>query len=266
MSDLVYLYGFAPSDAPPPPEDLTGIAGRPVEAFPLDGFVAVVSHVPAREYAPEAVEASMHDLGWVGDQGALHERVVTWYVDHAHIVPVRLLTLYSGNAALRAEAEAQAATVRQRLEATRGLREWDLKVSYRADALRGHLGELSEEIAALDQELAEADPGRRYLLERKREKRLSEETRSAARRLGQQVLELARPFAREVRQLQPPRTGGELPVVVAAALLVPREADGSLEDAVAAEAERLERLGVSVRLSGPWAPYRFLEPAAVSDA
>lgn len=262
MSDLLYLYGFVPEDAPPPPEGLTGIAAREVETLPLDGFGALVSRVPAADYAPAVVEASMRDLTWVGDQGALHERVVTWYVDHGHIVPVRLLTLYSGEEALRREAAAQASGVRERLEATRGLREWDLKVAYQATVLREHLGSLSDEVAALDRELAAADPGRRYLLERKRDRRVKEETGRTARRLAREALDAARDHAVDVREIQPPRAAAEIPVVLAAALLVRREEEDRLRKALGERSRDLAEVGMKLELTGPWAPYRFLEAAA----
>ena len=259
MSDLLYLYGFVPADAPRPPGDLTGVGGRRAELLPLDGFQALVSSVPADAYAPDAVEASMHDLAWVGDQGALHERVVTWYVDHAHIAPARLLTLYSGEEALRREAGENAGALRERLEATRGRREWDLKVAFRAQILRGHLPELSEEAAAMERELADAEPGRRYLLERKRESRLKEETVRTARRLARETLEAARAHCVDVREMAPPRAATEIPVVLRAALLVRREDENALRESLTERGRALHDVGVEVELTGPWAAYRFME-------
>lgn len=265
MSDLLYLYGFVPADAPAPPEALGGVGGRPARLLRLDGFQALVSDVPAEAYAPDAVEASMRDLAWVGDQGALHERVVTWYVDHAHIAPARLLTLYSGEEALRREAEANAAGLRERLEATRGLREWDLKVAYRAGVLREHLAELSDEVAAMERELAEAEPGRRYLLERKREKRLKEETGRTARRIGREALDVARAHSVRVREVPPPRAAAEVPVVLTAALLVRQEEEGPLKQALTERGRALHDVGVELELTGPWAPYRFMETDGDED-
>jgi hypothetical protein len=209
----------------------------------------------------------MHDLAWIGDQGALHERIVTWFVDHGGILPARLLTLYSGEAALRDALPAGGDGIRGQLERLRGLREWDLKVSYRDEVLRAHLGALSEEVAALDRASAAAEPGRRYLLERKREKLLDSETGASARRIGEQVLAALQPFARDVRRVPSPRgaDAAALPVVVHAALLVPEEGEAELERRASAESDRLAPNGISVALTGPWAPYRFLTPAADPD-
>ena len=259
MSDALYLYGFVGSAAPEPPATLLGIGGRSVEVVEVGAAVrAVCSSVPADAYAPERVEERVHDLEWVGEQGALHERVVTWFVDHGGILPVRLLTLYSGAQALRNAVAEQSGTLVRQMERLQGLREWDLKVSYDARALAEHLGEVSEDVARLDQEIDQSSPGRRYLLERKRTQLVTEETSRVARDLAAQLHERLERSARDARRLPLPREKVDLPVVLNAAYLVEPQGESDLRGAVAAETGRLAALGVEVRLTGPWAPYRFL--------
>lgn len=200
----------------------------------------------------------MHDLSWVGDQGALHERVVTWFVDHGGILPARLLTLYSGEASLERAVAERRAPIRAELDRLRGLREWDLKVSYRAEKLRRELATVSDAVNRLDAEISAADAGRRYLLERKRDKLLDGETGRAARRLGEEVLDALAPLTRELRRIPSPGDRDDLPVVLHAALLLDEPSEASLQERAAAEGRRLERYGIAVALSGPWAPYRFI--------
>ena len=136
--ELIYLYGFVSQHAAAPPGDLIGVGGRPVDLMSMGAVQAVVSSVPSEEFQESRVEERLHDLEWVGEQGALHERVVTWFVDHGGIVPVRLLTLYTTPAALRSSVAAQRDVLLRQLERLRDLREWDLKVSYDPHALAEH--------------------------------------------------------------------------------------------------------------------------------
>jgi hypothetical protein len=260
VSRLLYLYGFVPADGAIPPDTLMGVGDARARRIEVGGVSAVVGEVAAAEYAPEAVEARMRDLAWVGDQGALHERVVTWFVDHGGILPARLLTLYSGERALAQSVSTQAPAIREALERLRGLREWDLKISYRAEELRRGLGAVSEAVGALDREIAAAEPGRRYLLERKREKLLDEETGRAARRLGDEALEKLRPLVRDLRRMPAPRQAeaAELPVVVHAALLVEETREAELQRRAGVEGDALAAHGFTLALSGPWAAYRFI--------
>lgn len=258
MSDtVVYLYGFVPADTTLPDAGLVGLGDADVRLLDTAGARAAYSLVPAAEYGPDHVESRLDDLEWVSKQGVRHEQVVAWFVDHVQILPARLFTLFSGTAALEERAAERADEIAANLERFGGLREWDLKVSYRADQLAAAMGALSDEIAALDSRIRDSSPGKRFLLEKKREALARAEVEEAARRTAQTLLEAAAEHAEEVRVVSSPRTEGA-PVVLNAALLLPQEAEATVRDAVRSRAGELEALGIDVSYSGPWAPYRFL--------
>jgi hypothetical protein len=263
MSDVLYLYGFVPSDAPPPPE-LAGIGGSPVERLPLDGVAAIISRVPRSRLDPATLDARLQDLDWVGEQGLAHEAVVLWYVDHADILPARLFTLHSSEAALRAAFAGRAGVVDRQLRALAGRREWNLKIAYDAAELGRHGADVSAELRALDADIDGAPPGRRYLLERKRDDVLKREVARGARRLAGELLDALRPHAEAVRVLA--LAGGDEAgtVVLNAALLVERGAEAALRQEAERQIAAQAALGMLPALSGPWAPYRFLEADADS--
>lgn len=261
MSDLVYLYGFVPADAPRPTASLAGQAGGAVDLLGIGAIGAVVGRVSRADFEGPALDERLRDLGWVAERGLEHERVVAWFVDHAHIVPVPLFTMYTGADALRSAVTGRADEIVAQLRRFRGLREWDLKVAYDAAILDRHLGELSAEIRAVDDELASAPPGRRYLLEKKRAGVAAAALGEVARREALTLLEHLAAAAREVRSLPLPRTDRDLPVVLYAALLLESEAEPAATRTVLTRREELNRVGISVDWSGPWAPYRFLTAA-----
>ena len=138
MSDYLYLYGFVPHDSSHPPRALSGINDAAVELLPVGGLQAVISRVPANMYAPAEVEARLQNLDWVAQQGVAHERVVAWFVDHAQILPVSLLTMYSTQQALDDAYFEQEQHLLETMQRLRGLREWDLKVSFDEPQLLQH--------------------------------------------------------------------------------------------------------------------------------
>lgn len=262
MSEVLYLYGFVSPDATLPEHGLAGLGDAPVELVPLDGVAAVVSRLPAADYATERLDERTRDLPWVAEQGLAHERVVAWFVDHAQILPVALFTLYSSRAALVEEGVRRAPELRAALARLVGKREWDLKVAYAPDRLAAHLGEVSAAVAELDRRIAEATPGTRFLLERKREKLVEAETARTARRLAGELLDSVAADADRNVLLPLGPAEGALPVVLNAALLVRLEAEARLGDRIRWRARALEELGVHVSFSGPWAPYRFLSESS----
>lgn len=258
MSRVVYLYGFVPADAPAPPEEVCGIAGQRVGFVEMDGFRACVSELPADEYEAERIHGRMADLGWVGEHGAAHEKVVTWLADHATIAPARLFTIFSSAEALSREANLHAGEIRERIEHFRHVREWDLKVSFAVSALAPRVGEFSGEVAELDRRIEGASPGKRYLLERRREELATRVVADVAAEQAGRCLDELAGLAESVARQELPGGRGELPVVLKAALLVRTDRADELRAVAAELAGRLEGSGIHVALTGPWAPYRFM--------
>ena len=260
MSDVVYLYGFVPAgtdaaDVPP------GVDAAAVETHDFGEVQAVISRLPASEYAAAALDARMEDLAWVAERGLGHERVIAWFVDHAEIVPAPLFTLFSSIEALAADASRRAGTIRATLDRFSGLREWDVKLGYHHDVLSQHAGEVSPDVHALDEEIAAATPGKRFLLERKRADIAKREVTAAARRIGDELYEELSALARDAIRLPLPRAGAELPVVLNAAVLLERARESATIAMLEQRAERLRPLGVELHFSGPWAAYRFMGAA-----
>lgn len=259
MTDLVYLYGFVPADAPRPPTQLAGVADAPVRLVDLGGVHAAVGDVPAAVYAADRIEPRLQDLSWVGAQGMAHERVVVWFADHSEILPARMFSLYSGDESLRTAVASRLAQVTDSLRSLSGRREWNLKVACDPDELARHGAEISPAVRQLDEEIAAAAPGRRYLLERRRTDLLKEEVGRAGRVLADELLQALRGHAEDVQVLPQTEADQTGTVVLNAALLVTRAAEPGLR----AHAEDLYHhyagLGMIVSFSGPWAPYRFVE-------
>jgi hypothetical protein len=259
LSDVVYLYGFVPSSANAPAADVSGIAERAVELVGVADFQAAISMVPSAEYSTERIEARLQDLAWVAAQGLAHERIVAWFVDRAQIVPVPLFTLYTNTDTLVSTVWSRAADISAQLRRFDGLREWDLKIGYRAADVARHAAELSDDVREIEDRMATAAPGRRFLLERKRDDLVRGIAPTLARTRADQLLAELRPLVHDCVVLTIPRADHDLPVVLHAALLVPVTREASLTDEIARRAAALDAVGLSVQFSGPWAPYRFLD-------
>jgi hypothetical protein len=133
-----------------------------------------------------------------------------------------------------------------------------VKLAYRADTLTRNAAALSDAVREVDEQIAAAAPGRRFLLERKRGELLKTEVAAAAHRVAAQFYERMQSRVRDAVRLELPRTGAELPVVLGAALLVARADEAGVVQALRAEGDELRPLGFELSFSGPWAPYRFM--------
>lgn len=255
---MVYLYGFAPRDAPAPPATLAGVGGAAVALHDVGGVNAAVSVL---DLDPDDLERRLDDIAWVGEQGLAHEAVVAWFVDHTDILPARLFSLHTSIDALRTNVGDDTAAIEAGLRRFAGLREWDVKIAYDAAALEPHAGEVSDRLRTLDAEIAGAAPGRQFLLRRRRAELLRDELRTAAARLAEALVNGLAVHARDSRHVALGDADAGT-VVANAALLVHRDDDDALRRDAAARIDDARALGLIVTFSGPWAPYRFIDESA----
>lgn len=252
-----YLYGFVPEGTSLPPSELTGIDGRPIEMIDAGGFLAAATRVSGEDYEDEVLSERLKNLAWVGHRGLEHERVVTWFVDQAGILPTRLFTLYRSRQGLEKEASQRQERVLELLGKFANLREWHVKLSFEEERVQAKLAPESPEIRQLDEAIANAAPGRRYLLERRRSQLAGDLVDAVARRVAAELEEDLVNLALETRTLTVPGgVGGR--TVLNVALLAPHERSIGLRQELEKRSEAIRDRGFDVEFSGPWAPYRFI--------
>jgi hypothetical protein len=258
---LLYLYGIARADAPPAPAHLGGVDGQPVILVPVDGMAAIASPVGAAEYGEAALESRLADLQWVGERGVAHERVLNWFADRGPVIPLAPFSLHQDERRLRE----RLAPLRERfcaaLQRLQGRREYGVKI-WRTEEVASHLRELSPRIRALEEEMAAATPGRRFLLHKKLQAAERDELRaavSAVARTAFQALERLADGAVNLPITAPQPAECARALVLHAAFLVKEEAFPAFQAGVASRAAELGALGFQWEFTGPWPAYHFVE-------
>jgi hypothetical protein len=220
----LYLYALL---AEPPAGTLpAGLLGEPLRLVSCDGIVAVVGEV---EVAP-AVEAETlrsHDTA-VRGLAAISDA----------LLPARFGSVTRDDGQLCEAVRAQAAAVREALQAVRGCDQMTLRFS-REDG--------ASEVPAAEPD--EGGPGTRYLSQRR-----AAAGDPAALPEIRLVLEALAPFVRGERRQRHERP----PLLASVYHLVPRD---GLDAYRAALAAATARASVRVSTSGPWPPYAFAPDA-----
>jgi hypothetical protein len=259
-SSLVYLYGVVPAAAPEPDAQVRGIEGASVRLVRNGSLAAIVSDAPADVYEEQRLNERLSDVEWVGERGLAHERVLTWFVDRAPVVPLTLFSLHRDDARVAERLAEHAASLERALQRVTGRREWGIKI-WRDDArARARLEQRSEPLRALGNEMAAAREGTRYLLARKRDALEREELRRASADAGSQALETLRAVADDGASLPLPPgaagTGGRT-LVLHAAFLVSQDALAPFQETVRSLAARQAADGFEWEFTGPWPAYHF---------
>ncbi|MEU1468281.1 GvpL/GvpF family gas vesicle protein [Streptomyces sp. NPDC005761] len=238
---------------------LPGVDGRPLRPVSGGGLCALVSAVPADTFSEQGLTAQMEDLDRLEAVARAHHAVVDAAFAETSVLPMRLATVY------RDDTRAADMLVRQRGEFQELLAR-----------LEGHV-ELGVKVYADPRTAATPAPatvpsagagaGRAYLRQRQAQQRNSQDAYRAASDVAARAAQLAERLSasRAVHRPQQGQLASRAGVNVAnEAYLVPREHTEQLRRELAALADVAP--GVSIEVTGPWAPYSFATAVVAEGA
>jgi hypothetical protein len=255
---LYYLYGFVPAGAEPPPPELRGVEGAPVSLLTGDGVSAIVGEVPEAEYGGGRLDDRLGDLGWVGERGLAHDRVLSWFADRGAVVPVAPFSLHGTEEGVRRLLTERADELSSVLDRLGGRREWGIRV-WRTAETTPRVEARAPELVRLRSEMAGAPAGRRFLMHKKLESAVREALRAAYARIAREALDTLRPAA-EASRVRPVPPAGEATrsILLDAVFLVPVAGFDAFAQRVRELAASAGRDGFEVEFTGPWPPYHFV--------
>jgi hypothetical protein len=241
-----YLFAVARGIDGAAVQGTAGLRGAPLEVVEHRGLCAVVCDVDLADFGEEALARNLEDLAWLEEVARAHDEVVRAVAGSATVAPMRLVTICSDDASVRARIEQWYDGLTAALDRVQGRREWSVK----AFAAR--------EAQSPAPATTGAGSGAAYL-QRKREQ-------AAARRAaGDRSVEAAEAIHQALaatavanRRLPPqdPRlTGREETMILNGAYLVPVEDGEAFVSAVEEIGGR--HPGVQIEVGGPWPPYSF---------
>ena len=210
----------------------------------------VVSSVPAEQYDEAALERELKRDEWVIPRALAHEAVVEHFLSLPAVLPMQLFTLFTS------DERASEHMIRDRRRIARifarieGRLEWGLRVT---------LGGIRGQTLGLTPRGAPARSGGEYLA-RKRDLREAGRTAlNRARRDAERVYRtIRRTAAAARRRTEVERAVPGSRVVLDAAFLVPAERRRTFQAFVRRQTRPLQRVGMTVSLTGPWPAYNFI--------
>ena len=231
----IYLYCLARATADPP-QALRGIDGLPVHAVDVGGLRAWISETRDAQVTPTV------------DRAREHDRVVRAAMDIETPLPARFGQVVADNSALEEVVASRREGFAAALESVAGAVEMTVKVSIQSASTPAD--GTAEPVSAGE------GRGRQYL-----------ERVAAAHRREQNVLAEAQIVCERVREAVAPLVRAEAFAGTGASSsfaslshLVPRDQITAYRSAI--QALRADNPALSLRVSGPWAPYSFTRVGA----
>jgi hypothetical protein len=257
---LCYIYGVVASkletaDAP------EGIDGGKVTLIPGGGLAALATSVGADDYAPDRVETLTADVDWVSERAIAHDRVLTWASDLGAVIPFPMWTLFRDARKVKAMLEKRGAELRATFARIGDGKEFIVRVYVQPAVLKDHLVQHSTELTALEAEAAKAQPGQRYLLERKIDNLRRDAGRDVTARVAEEIFNALRVAAKDTVREQPVNSGapheqGRAILNASFLVAVPRVVE--FQRALTGMVNKHEPSGFKFDFTGPWPPYHFV--------
>lgn len=253
---------------------LTGVGEAKVRTATACGLTVLVSDVSLGEFGEAALREHLEDLDWLDEVAREHHYVIDAAARLFPLLPVRLATVYSGDAAVCAALTEHREQLRDALRRVGGCVEWGVK-AYAAPDGEGAQETAQQNPAREDpaQEMdavdraplpGQAEPrtgagvGLAYLRRRRQQLTAARESKTAAVSGAQAVHAELTAKAGDTR-LHPPQSvqlsGVRLPMLLNAAYLLDAAASVTFTAAVAGQATAHPEL--RIELTGPWPPYSF---------
>src|SRR5262249_30187662 len=106
---------------------IRGVGEGPVRTVAAAGLTAVAGDVALAEFGEEALRRNLEDLGWLEATARAHHRGIDAVAQQGRLVPMRLATVYSGDANVAAMLTEREADFRSALRRMSGREEWGVK-------------------------------------------------------------------------------------------------------------------------------------------
>jgi len=250
VGPATYLYALVRRGRAPAvggtPAGLPGLG--PARALAVDrGLWLIAADAPRDSYTEAAIERGLQDMAWVSGCALAHEAVVEHFAVAGPLLPMKLFTLFASDERARQHVRRRQAGLAKALDKVAGRSEWGVRLSGDGRAA-----------AVASRPAAGPRSGTQFLLAKKAQReqagQQAERAGAAAEGLFEALAEHADGATR--RPIVVPKTGKRL--WLDAAFLVARGRSRSFQAALKREAQRLERLGYRVTLTGPWPPYNFV--------
>ncbi|WP_328478149.1 GvpL/GvpF family gas vesicle protein [Streptomyces sp. NBC_00377] len=255
MTGLRYVYAVCRPLGAPLQAALSGVAGDPPRLLSHHGLIAVVSHVPERDFAEEPLRRHLEDLDWLTETARAHQQVIDALTAVSTPLPLRLATVFRDDSGVRVMMEEREDDFRRTLDRLAGRVEWGVKVYVESEA-----GEPEPAVT-------KPASGRDYLMQRRRKAQAHEDTWQRAERFAGRLHTTLSGRADDAR-LHPPQNSALSQAsgqnVLNAAYLVPRAESEEFVEIV--DRTKGEEPGMRVELTGPWAAYSFVESAGEGES
>lgn len=236
-------------------------ADFPLNLWESPAFNAIYCTVPTNLYSQEKLLEKIQDWEWLAEQAKKHEIIISAFLKQSTVIPFKFGTIFKTFENLELLLTENQEIFISQLEKIHNKEEWDLKVFF-SEFEGNSLLQDNPSIVALDKEIAQSGAGKRYMLNRKRQQLVEDLKVDAINQVVQSIYQKIQDKSCEAKIIQNnfiDKKANDKSLVFSGVFLVDKETETDFHDTIELISEEIEKKGVFIQYSGPWAPYHFVE-------
>lgn len=256
MKKLIYAYGISQGTAP---DEILKQWGLQSTAF--QELCVWIKEVSSEEFSTESLVRRFSDIPWLEKNARRHVQVLLELMKHGAVVPFKFATVFKTKESLRQFIRHYAASIKENLSAIEGREEWSVKVYSDEELLNKRVAASNRALISIDQEMAGSQPGKAFILRRKRNEVLKQEAEKVKQHVGQQCYARITAASKAVRlsHLVPKKlTGRRDDMILNLACFVEKSANAGLIRLAHELREKNREAGFDLEVSGSWPPFSFI--------
>lgn len=255
--DLIYVYCISRS-----PLVLSHkMESEGLRSIIIDGFYVFVRYVSEDEFSEENFKKKLSDIQWLESGAREHLRIISMIMEKSTVIPFKFGTIFITKANLKKFITEYSVSLNENFHNISGKEEWSVKIYCNRKAMSEQIDELSEDSAALEEQIMASSPGKAFLLKRKKNDLIENEVDRICKNYGQKYFNEFNKLSESVslNNLLPKElTGREDNMILNATFLINKSNMNEFQCIVDKLRKEDGNTGFNIEATGPWPPFSFI--------
>jgi hypothetical protein len=254
---LIYVYCLVNN----PPDLSPDSIAKGLESIQFDDFHVIVKHVSEQDFSEENFQIHLSDLTWLETNAREHVEVINQIMENHSVIPFKFGTIFQTETGIEKFIADYTDFLKENFFYVGDKEEWSVKIYCNRKLLSGQIDELSEEAAALENQIMESSPGKAYLLKRKKTDLIENEMDRICKKYGQEYFDELKDISEStnLNNLLPKEfTGREDTMILNGTFLLSKDKVVQFRNTAEKLGKNDEIFGFLLEISGPWPPFSFV--------
>ena len=228
----------------------------------INGLYAAVKYVSEDEYSEENIKKNISDVAWLDTNVREHLGTISVFMQMETVIPFNFGTIYKSEESLRQFVSKYANDFRESFRHLENKEEWSVKVFCDRKMIIENIGDFSQNISDIDQQIKNSSPGKAYILGKKKKEIIETEINGIYNTLSKRVFTALNEFCEEYQFnvfLSNELSEKDEDMILNVSFFIAKQ---NVEHFITCS-DKLQHEYISVGMifdvAGPWPPYTFLK-------